>query len=214
MLGGRFDDFELVERVNEEVADELSLHPSAPSLDRASRSLTTTPTLTSPSPLSLPTAATLAVGGAPSIPLLANATPATADAAATTTNRRRRSATSGNQRNVIQRRSSSLTFNENPAGAGEVNHNPAPHNRHRDMINDIDRGNTIAGGQMNRLSSLLNSRQRNAVHTTQMIQNLVSSVNGMDDSMAEHRTIANSVILQLLNTLSNPVDDVNDDNNN
>ena len=91
-------------------------------------------------------------------------------------------------------------------------HRAAPNARHVDAIDRVDNGNMFATQNIVSLSSLLNSRERAAVQTSQVLQNLGGFMNALSNNAAmnnNHGNDLNNIVTTLLTRLGNEVDDNN-----
>ena len=93
-----------------------------------------------------------------------------------------------------------------------VGHRTAPNTRHVDSIDRVDNGNMFATQNIGAFSSLLNSRERTAVQTSQVLQNLGGFMNALSNNAAmnnNHGHDLNNIVTTLLTRLGNEVDDNN-----
>ena len=92
-------------------------------------------------------------------------------------------------------------------------HRTAPNARHVDSIDRVYNGNMLATQNIGAfISSLFNSRERAAVQTSQMLQNLGGFMNALSNNAAmnnNHGHDLNNIVTTLLTRLGNEVDDNN-----
>ena len=91
-------------------------------------------------------------------------------------------------------------------------HRTAPNARHVDSIDRVYNGNMLATQNIGAfISSLFNSRERAAVQTSQMLQNLGGFMNALSNNAEmnnNHGNDLNSIVTTLLTRLGNEVDDI------